>query len=579
MVKKTWICLLGLGLLSATACWAIDIDVSEAPSSDLDLTVSAFQNATTSILLNIYDLSSPQIADALIGRIQAGVHVEILEEGQPVGGLSAAGKGIQSQLAQAMNAAGNGDKLYEMTSKAGGKRRFRYDHAKYAVIDDNQVLIGSENYSPTGNPTPGSLGNRGWEVLIHDADLAQQFKGTFQADAVTSFNDVLDLTANASYDYTEHRKTPSPTGEPTHREPTRPEPTHPKPNRPAPDRSDETAGSSSMSADSVTRIMSPDTSEQGLIALIKSARATLDIEQMTFDPAWGKAGGTSPLYDAVVEAARRHVQVRVLLNDERVFDHPSHPSKPKNTVLQANLNQLAQSEGLNASVRIANIKAMGVDYIHNKGVLIDGSMTLISSINWDENSVEHNREAAVLIVSPDVAAHYDALFAQDWQDSESSSDDVPAAGENTENPEQLSIMSAMTSTQAPSFACPDQISLSVQVGELDIQSQADADFQTLSNKLITGKFTHAKTQQGCVLTQADLSTDGTSNRKFVEIRSSPNDGLSLILEGYTPKTQKIYSIRAKLDSRDEIDGTWDAQVYEGSGAREALGGASMTINQ
>ena len=69
---------------------------------------------------------------------------------------------------------------------------------------------------------------------------------------------------------------------------------------------------------------------------------------------------------------------------------------------------------------VADLKAMGVDYIHNKGVVVDGNKTLISSINWDENAVEKNREAAVVITSTDIYNHYEALFQHDWDVSTNS---------------------------------------------------------------------------------------------------------------------------------------------------------------
>jgi phosphatidylserine/phosphatidylglycerophosphate/cardiolipin synthase-like enzyme len=61
-----------------------------------------------------------------------------------------------------------------------------------------------------------------------------------------------------------------------------------------------------------------------------------------------------------------------------------------------------------------------IHLIHNKGLLIDENKTLISSLNWDENSFEKNREAAVLITSPAVHAHYEAIFELDWRVSKDS---------------------------------------------------------------------------------------------------------------------------------------------------------------
>jgi len=131
---------------------AFTVDVANAPSNNLALTVSAIQSAKQSLFINIYELTSSEIEQAIINRIQAGVNVQILEEGQPVGGFSAAARGVQAQINQAMKSSGNrADHLFEMTSAAGGKRRFHFDHGKYAVIDGNSLLIGSENYSPSSS--------------------------------------------------------------------------------------------------------------------------------------------------------------------------------------------------------------------------------------------------------------------------------------------------------------------------------------------------------------------------------------------------------------------------------------------
>jgi phosphatidylserine/phosphatidylglycerophosphate/cardiolipin synthase-like enzyme len=129
-------------LLFPVVTYAFPVELSYAPDTDLSLTVRSIQSAKQSIYLNIYELTSPDITNALLERLHAGVHIEILEEGSPAGGLSPAGKGIQSQLVHAMMASGHGSRFYEMTGQAGN-RRYNFDHAKYAVIDGESLLIGS----------------------------------------------------------------------------------------------------------------------------------------------------------------------------------------------------------------------------------------------------------------------------------------------------------------------------------------------------------------------------------------------------------------------------------------------------
>ena len=524
---------LSAALMAPSAGFAFSVQVSEAPINNLDLTVSAIKSAQTTLLLNIYELTSPEIADALTNRIQAGVHVEIIEEGQPVGGLSSAAKGIQSQLVSAMTSARGQDSLFEMTSKAGGKRRFRFDHAKYAVIDGQKLLIGSENYSPTGNPQPGSVGNRGWEVLLDDSSLAQQFATMFDGDKDTSHGDVMDLTRSGGSEFDQTKTQPKPT-------PTATTPATPG-NTDVP----------TLEASAAQPITSPN-SLDGLRNAIASARTSIDIELMTFDSGW-KTGGTNPLVDAVISAVKRGVKVRVLLNDESVFPHGA-TTKPKNQPTADLLNQAG------AQARIANVKGMGVDYIHNKGMLIDGNVTLISSINWDENSIMNNRETAVLITSAPIAAHYGALFDRDWQVSSTDQ-----------------LMSLQTGVEAaqPTFDCPETVHVYAKVGKVTVSDSEDKSFTALSGQTIEGNYRRAA-GSGCVL-NSSANTASVGTAKYLEIRKRADGSFSVQLEGYT-SSHKLFSIRAKSDGT--YTGMQSAVLYDGSGpGKEALGNATLDVTE
>lgn len=533
--------------LGAVAHADFRVDVAEAPMDNLALTVSAIQSAQQSIYLNIYELTSSEIADALINRIQAGVHVEILEEGQPVGGMSAAAKGVQSQIVQAMQQTRGGNHFYVMTSKGtASKRRYRFDHAKYAVIDDSNLLIGSENYSPTGNPSPGTKGNRGWEVMIHDASIAAEYKNVFSGDAVTNFGDVEEASSGM---LEAARKPGSPSAPPT------PPKANPAPT-PGPVPPSGPSQGQGMSASAVSRITSPDTSLSGLVGLIDQARTSIDIQQMTFDSSW--SGGTNPLVSALERAAARGVHIRVLLNDEAVFNH-GKPAPSKNLPTISHLSSLP-----NTQARTANLKGMGVDYIHNKGMLIDGQITLISSINWDENAIQHNREAAVAITSPAVFTHYDALFESDWQVSGNS---VPAL-------EMRFPVSVAQAISEPVKDCPASLRVTARIGKLTLDGD-DSSFGSIDGATIAQTYVRERSSDGCVLSSED-GIGGLSRRSFVEIRASRGD-TSLTLEGYTPRGAKIYSVRAKIPKEAALSGNFDANVFNGSAAHEFLGRASLEI--
>ena len=55
-----------------------------------------------------------------------------------------------------------------------------------------------------------------------------------------------------------------------------------------------------------------------------------------------------------------------------------------------------------------------IEKIHNKGVIVDSRKVLISSINWNTNSPTFNREAGVIIESPETGMYYGRAFSDDW---------------------------------------------------------------------------------------------------------------------------------------------------------------------
>lgn len=447
---------LGVLSLQTGLVQAHPIRVSEAPDNNLALTLSAIQSAQQSLLVNIYEMTSPEIMSALQERIEAGVRVVILEEGQPVGGLSKEGRRVQSELVRAMKQKKNSadNHFYEMTSKASDqKRRFRFNHAKYIVTDAQTLLLGSENYSTSGNPRKGRIGNRGWQVFLRDREMVNQYQSVFHSDTDRSYGDMIDLTESHSesffledsvlakaflegVDYFSSFGTDS-IDSPMKRigkDADRVEsPVVKKLLGDAP---------TDLDASAFQKITSPDTSLSGLTSMIENAQSSIDLELMSFNSRWGGQDEGSPLFQALLSAARRGVQIRILLNDEWVFARggakgkspdaddfgfelrdsdvtPSRSKKKKQNEVTAELfNRIGADEGLKLSARIANVKKMGITYIHNKGGLVDDNKTLVSSINWNQNSTTNNREAALLITSEAVNAHYKALFDQDWAASE-----------------------------------------------------------------------------------------------------------------------------------------------------------------
>ena len=376
-----------------------------SPDNDLTVLVSTLATAKTQIDINMYQFDSAPVADQLIERIKAGVSVRLLLESHPVeGSISAQEKQMLHRIQDAMKASGVTTHRIFMMGALNGvnkSRRYAYDHAKYVLIDGIRVLICSENFTATGHPAPGQIGNRGWEVVLEDPSLVSTMTDMFNVDSDTQYKDV---TAYGPRD--------------------------PLPFAPEAVVSSEIVGFSSASGprhnpalpegfgtfNTATLITSPN-SLNGLQDFMRFATKTLDTEQMSLPHLWKVATipGPSPLVSELIAAAKRGVAVRALLNDDNVFDFSSDPTKKTNTLTVKYLTDMARCYGLPIAARIINIKQVGITYIHNKGILADSQRVLISSINGTRNSVMNNREVAVALDSPDAAAYFGRAYDKDWE--------------------------------------------------------------------------------------------------------------------------------------------------------------------
>ena len=52
--------------------------------------------------------------------------------------------------------------------------------------------------------------------------------------------------------------------------------------------------------------------------------------------------------------------------------------------------------------------------VHNKGIVVDGRIAMVSSQNWSADGTQRNRDAGLIIESPDAASYFGAIFLHDW---------------------------------------------------------------------------------------------------------------------------------------------------------------------
>jgi phosphatidylserine/phosphatidylglycerophosphate/cardiolipin synthase-like enzyme len=340
------------------------------PDCSEEVYVEFIDSARFEILVNVYEFTSPSMADSLINAHKRGVNVTVLIEGGPVGGITPAEKEICSRFAK------EHIPVFLMGTTGISHAPYRYNHAKYIVVDSSALFITSENFTDNGFPGSGETGNRGWGICLYDKGIAAYFRDVFQKDV---HGDGIMRTEGkpgtmVAVSHPDHTREFSP---------------------------------ESLQALNVTPVIAPDTSYL-IKDLLSSAHEQIDIEQAYITNE--SPGILNPYLGEAVNASRRGVRVRVLLDS--YWFNTDGPND--NDELVAYINQVSKAEGLPLEARCAGLSENEIEKIHNKGVIVDSRKVLISSINWNHNSPTFNREAGVIIESPETGMYYGRAFSDDW---------------------------------------------------------------------------------------------------------------------------------------------------------------------
>ncbi len=372
------------------------VETFSSPENSLPALLSFIDSASESLYINTYTFSSSRIAAAVAEKAEQGVDVKVIVESSPVGGMPDG----EMQLLKALRAAGAEVYLYSGS--------LRYNHAKYAIADGSRVLVSSENFGEHGFPVQ-KLGNRGWGVVVHSRELAEYLTRVFMADLRESrrLEDKLEF-------YT-FRQVPEV------------------------ERSWKVYCLPGMK---VEPVVAPENAVEAIVKLLGSANSSLYVQQFYIYPYWGSRQGSpgnppNPFLEAAIDAARRGVKVRLMLDSYWYNTREDNPRSNLRTV--SYVNQIAGEEGLNLEARLAlPYENNRIRLYHNKGVVVDGKAVLVSSVNWNENSPTRNREVGVIIYSPTLreallsfrlgealdivrgetpAGYFERVFLEDWHAS------------------------------------------------------------------------------------------------------------------------------------------------------------------
>ena len=342
-----------------------------SPDCSFDVLSAELKRTDNLVLLNVYKITNLGLVEVLEDLLDKDKEVYILVEGNPVGGMKDEEKWLLKRLEE------KGAQVYVMATENKSCSRYGFNHAKYAVIDNETVVIGSANWDNVGFPKCSSFGNREWGVVVKNKTLAEYFTEVFFEDCNPGRLDILpfdDFCGDVTYNlpcgvqqgsYEKHFT-----------------PLH-----------------ATLNA-TVIPILSPDTSRQILMDIIDSAKESIYIEQLYIQLQW--SNGLNPVAASLVNASRRGVDVKVILNCNPDYDN------------RGNLETEMYLKEHGMEVRLISPYNVGLTNIHTKGMIVDNKSVLISSINWNEQSLDKNREAGVVIINRGIAEYYATVFFYDW---------------------------------------------------------------------------------------------------------------------------------------------------------------------
>jgi phosphatidylserine/phosphatidylglycerophosphate/cardiolipin synthase-like enzyme len=291
------------------------------------------------------------------------VRVHVLVEGAPVAGVSEAESAILDELANA-----GAD-----VRRIGGSGRDRYGvvHSKFLVVDGEWLVLGSENWTPSGFPEqnpPTSAGNLGWTAVVRSEELATFYGRVWEEDADLQRGDVRRQRVAAGPPQTVVPEARSPDSAPPTLVPT-----------------------------TASALLVPDNAGDALLALLDGANLTIDVEALQLPWTWDSE--PNPVIAALQRAAMRGVRVRILLD--------AVPGGANDATIRG-LGAWASDRGV-----ALEIEGSQDARVHNKAVVADGRSVWVGSMNFGEASMTRNREAALLLEGP-VAADAAGTFEEDW---------------------------------------------------------------------------------------------------------------------------------------------------------------------
>ncbi|MHA1917620.1 MAG: phospholipase D-like domain-containing protein [Candidatus Ranarchaeia archaeon] len=327
-----------------------------SPDNSYDQLVNMLRRVKSSLYVEIFGIKSGWIVNEIHNLYNSNTSLDIkILLGNSSLGYSSYNKAVAKNLTDLGITVNYMDRVWANA------------HQKFVIIDNKTVIIQSGNWAETSFPIDGKKANREWSIAMENEDMAEYYLNVFDFDWGKSapFKPAWWTGQNFTWNVVGS--------------------SYPRP-----------FNASHFNENmTFTPVLSNDTSREAILFMINSATTTLDI-QIPYVTSINDSGPIDEIYEAIINASERGVFVRFITEE----------GKKDN-------DWVAEKFEEHGIVVVWHDETWFTAQ-HNKGIITDGKMVLVCSINFSDDSVGENREAGVIIENDNVTAYFLDIYDYDW---------------------------------------------------------------------------------------------------------------------------------------------------------------------
>lgn len=372
-----------------------------SPDSGLQMLDAFLQSTASGLQIAMYDFTSASVLAAILQALAPAPRTlqMVLDNPPPVASADQTDTRTAADLAAHLGGRAQIARALTRTDVYAAAWIFPSAyHIKAIVRDGAAVWLSSGNLDDSNLPDPAHpplTQDRDWHVIVEDAGLAALFGAYLRNDFDVASAHQQGASAGLPRAVREARRKLAEQTDP------------PRPPASADQRAAAVVAPATFAgvALTVTPLLTPDRqtgSASGeyldrIVALVASAQRSLYIQmQYVETPAEDAASGFKSLLAAVLERIKSGIDVRII------------ESQQYGEAWAEKMKSMPDVD-LTPAIRLQ-------PDVHNKGIVVDSRIVVVSSQNWSAEGVQENRDAGLIIENAQIAAYYEQVFLADWSE-------------------------------------------------------------------------------------------------------------------------------------------------------------------